>query len=81
MTNVDPVYPEDAQAAGIEGLVELDIVIGEDGRVIQILVVRSIPELDEAAIDAVSQWRFEPTLLNGEPVEVAMKVTINFTLR
>ncbi len=78
---MDPVYPEDARAAGIEGIVELDIVIGEDGAVIQTLVVRSIPELDQAATDAVSQWRFEPTLLNGEPVQVAMNVMVNFTIR
>ena len=44
-------------------------------------VLRSIPELDQAAIDAVSQWQFEPTLFNGEPVEVEMNVTINFTLQ
>ena len=75
-----PVYPEAAKAAGIEGVVILEIVIGEDGSVIEVQVVRSIPELDQAAIDAVSQWQYEPTLLNGEPVEIEMTVTINFTL-
>jgi TonB family protein len=79
--NVDPDYPQEAQAAGIEGMVVLDIVVGVDGSVIQIDVVTSIPELDQAAIDAARQWRFETTLLNGEPIEVAMNVTINFTLR
>lgn len=74
------VYPEDAKAAGIQGIVVLGIVIGDDGSVIEAEVVRSIPELDQAAVDAVLQWRYEPTLLNGEPVEVAMHVTINFTL-
>jgi protein TonB len=49
--------------------------------VIQIDVVKSIPELDQAAIDAVRQWRYETTLLNGEAVEVAMNVAVNFTLR
>jgi protein TonB len=78
--NVDPEYPQEAQAARIEGVVVLDIVVGVDGSVIQIDVVKSIPELDQAAIDAVSRWRYETTLLNGEPVEVAMNVTINFTL-
>jgi protein TonB len=79
--NVDPDYPEEAQSARVQGMVILDIVIGVDGRVVQTQVIQSIPELDQAAIDAVRQWRYEPTLLNGEPVEVAMHVTVNFTLR
>ena len=78
--DVRPMYPEDAQAAGISGVVILGIVIGEDGSVIDTEVLRSIPELDQAAIDAVNQWLFEPTLLNGEPVEVEMSVTVQFTL-
>lgn len=81
LVNVDPAYPEDVQAARIEGVVVLDIVIGQDGSVIQVQVVRSVPQLDEMAIDAVSQWKYQPTLLNGEPIEVQMNVTINFTLR
>jgi TonB family protein len=81
VVNVNPVYPEDAKAAGIEGIVILEIVIGEDGSVIETRVAESVPELDQAAIDAVVQWQYEPTLLNGEPVEVEMTVTINFTLR
>ena len=81
LVDVKPEYPEDARAAGIHGVVILDIVIGEDGSVIEARVIRSIPELDQAAIDAVRQWRFEPTLLNGEPVEVEMNVTVNFTPR
>ena len=79
--DVKPVYPEDAQAAGIEGVVILGAVIGQDGSVIETWILRSIPELDQAAIDAVSQWQFEPVLLNGEPVEVQMTATINFTLQ
>jgi len=81
LVNVNPEYPEDAQAAGISGVVLLQIVIGEDGSVIDAQVIRSIPELDQAALDAVYQWQYEPTLLNGEPVELEMTVTINFTLR
>ena len=80
LVNVNPVYPEDARAAGIEGLVVLEIVIGKTGAVIETQVLRSIPELDQAAIDAVRQWQYQPTLLNGEPVEIEMAVTINFTL-
>ncbi len=78
--HVSPEYPEAARAAGIAGVVILEIVVGEDGSVIETRVLRSIPELDQAAIDAVTQWKFEPKVLNGEPVEVEMVVTINFTL-
>jgi TonB family protein len=81
LVDVKPVYPEDAREAGIEGSVILEIAIGEEGSVIEAGVIRSIPELDQAAIDAVSQWKYEPTLLNGEPVEIEMNVSINFTLR
>ena len=78
--DVRPVYPDDAQAAGVEGVVILDIVISTEGSVIATSVLRSVPMLDDAAEHAVMQWRFEPTLLNGEPVEIEMVVTINFTL-
>jgi TonB family protein len=81
LVNVNPDYPEDAKAAGVQGVVILQIIVGEDGTVTDARVVRSIPELDRAAIDAVRQWQYEPTLLNGVPVEVELTVTINFTLR
>jgi TonB family protein len=81
LVDVKPAYPEDARSAKIEGVVILGIVIGEDGSVIDTTVLRSIPALDQAAIDAVRQWVFEPTLLNGEPVEIEMTVTVNFTLQ
>jgi protein TonB len=78
---VAPVYPAIARAARIEGMVILDAVIGTDGRVSQVRLLRSIPLLDQAAMDAVRQWVFTPTLLNGEPVPVVMTVTVAFTLR
>jgi protein TonB len=81
IVNVNPVYPEEAKAAGIQGSVILDCVIGVDGSVSEAAVIESVPELDQAAIDAVLQWVYEPTLLNGEPVEVEMTVTVTFTLR
>jgi protein TonB len=81
LVNVNPVYPEEARAARIEGVVILEITIGENGSVTNARVLRSIPMLDQAAIDAVLQWVYEPTLLNGVPIEVAMTVTINFMLR
>ena len=75
-----PVYPEDAKAASVEGVVILQVVISTDGSVLEASVLRSVPMLDDAAQHAVLQWRFEPTLLNGEPVEMEMVVTVNFTL-
>jgi TonB family protein len=81
LVDVKPVYPDEAQAAGIDGVVLLDIVIGTAGFVIDTEVIQSVPALDQAAIDAVRQWQFEPTLFNGEPVEVEMTVVINFTLQ
>ena len=79
--DVRPVYPPTAQAAGITGMVILEAIIGADGAVSDVKVVKSIPELDAAAMDAVRQWRFEPTLLNGAPVPVIMTVTVSFSLQ
>lgn len=76
-----PVYPAVAAAARVEGMVILEAVIGEDGRVSDVRVLRSTPLLDQAAIDAVRQWQFTPTLLNGQPVPVVMTVTVNFRLQ
>jgi protein TonB len=79
--HVTPTYPALAQAARKEGVVILEAVIGEDGRVRNVKVLRSVPLLDEAALEAVRQWQFTPTLLNGEPVPVVMTVTVAFTLK
>jgi protein TonB len=78
--DVKPVYPPDALAAGLEGVVIMEAIIGTDGTVADVSVVRSVPGLDQAAVDALQQWKFTPTRLNGEPVEVLMTVTVNFTL-
>jgi TonB family protein len=80
ITDVRPVYPPEVKAAGVQGVVIVESVIGVEGSVIETKVLRSIPLLDQAAIDAVRQWRFTPTLLNGAPAEVVMVVTVNFTL-
>jgi TonB family protein len=77
--DVRPVYPPDARAAGVQGVVILEAVIDETGSVSSARVLRSIPLLDQAALDALRQWQFTPTLLNGVPVSVTMTVTINFT--
>jgi len=80
VVHVPPRYPSTAQAARVEGVVVLDAVIDPAGRVTDVRVTRSIPLLDQAAVDAVRQWRFTPTLLNGEPVSILLTVTVRFTL-
>jgi len=77
--DVQPVYPAIAQSARVSGAVTIEATIGSDGKVIDAKVVRSIPLLDQAALDAVRQWEYTPTLLNGVPVPVLVTVTINFT--
>ncbi len=79
--DVRPVYPPIAQSARVQGVVIIEATIGADGRVKDAKVLRSIPLLDQAAVDAVKQWVFTPTLLNGVPVPVIMTVTVNFTLQ
>ncbi len=79
--DVRPVYPAIALASGLEGRVIISAIIGADGRVKEARIQKSIPLLDRAALDAVLQWQFTPTLLNGVPVPVIMTVTVNFALR
>jgi protein TonB len=76
-----PIYPTIAQSARVQGMVILQATIGADGRVTDVTVLRSIPLLDQAAVDAVRQWEYSPTLLNGVPVPVVMSVTVSFALR
>jgi TonB family protein len=79
--DVRPMYPPDAQAAGVQGVVIIEATIDADGRVSNGRILRSIPPLDDAALTAVRQWEFTPTYLNGAPVPVIMTVTVNFTLQ
>ena len=79
--DVKPVYPAIAQSARVQGVVIIEATIGPNGQVQEAKVLRSIPLLDQAALDAVRQWEFTPTLLNGVPVPVIMTVTVNFTLQ
>ncbi len=76
--DVKPVYPPIAREAGVAGVVIIEVRIGTDGRVEDGRVLRSIPLLDQAALDAVKQWEFAPTLMNGVAVPIMMTVTINF---
>ena len=78
---VEPVYPALARAARIEGIVELAGVIATDGRIRELRVVNGNPYLAKAAMDAVRQWVYEPTILNGEPVEVAAPIRVHFILK
>jgi TonB family protein len=79
--DVPPDYPKAAQDARVQGVVIVEARIDENGDVNDIRVLRSIPLLDQAAIDAVKQWKYEPVLLNGASTPVVMTMTINFTLR
>jgi len=80
LRHVPPVYPAMAQQARVEGIVIIEAVIGIDGHVKEARVLRSKPLLDQAAVEAVEQWVFTPTTLNGVPVPVIMTVTVNFKL-
>ena len=79
--DVRPVYPAEAQAARVSGMVIVEARVGADGSVETVQVLRSVPLLDQAAVEAVRQWKFTPTLLNGVPVPVIMTMTVNFTLQ
>jgi TonB family protein len=79
MRQVPPVYPPAARQAGTSGLVRLGVIITKEGRVRDITVMTGPGrELEVAAMQAVSQWAYKPTLLNGEPVEVVTTVEVNF---
>jgi protein TonB len=80
IADVRPVYPQAALDAKVSGVVIIEATIDTTGGVRDAKVLRSIPLLEQAALDAVKQWRFTPTLLNGEPKEVIMTVTVNFTI-
>jgi protein TonB len=78
---INPVYPPIAQSARVQGIVIIEATIGPNGKVEAAKILRSIPLLDQSALDAVRQWEFTPTLLNGTPVPVIMTVTVQFTLQ
>jgi TonB family protein len=78
---VAPVYPEIARVAVIEGVVILGVKTDEEGKVKDVIVLRSIPLLDQAAIDAVRQWVYEPLVIDGKAVPVVFTVTVRFQLK
>jgi periplasmic protein TonB len=80
VNRVQPVYPPLARQTRISGTVKLHAIIGKDGMVQQLQVVSGHPLLVQSALDAVKQWRYQPTLLNGEPVEVDTEIDVIFSL-
>jgi protein TonB len=77
---VEPMYPAMAKQTGIQGAVVLDAVVDTTGKVAQVRVVKGNSLLAAAAVQAVRQWRYQPYQLNGEPIQVAVKITLNFEL-
>ncbi len=79
--HVQPVYPPEALAQGVRGIVILDIVVDTHGRVASTTIIRSVPGLDEAAVAAARQWQYEPVKVGGKPVSVRLTVPITFSLQ
>jgi protein TonB len=75
---VEPKYPSIAVAAHVEGTVILEAQVDENGRVQNVRILRSIPLLDRAALDAVQQWQYTPVILNGRPVPFVLTVVVTF---
>ncbi len=80
INKVNPVYPPLARQTRISGTVRLHAIIGKDGSIQQLEVLSGHPLLQQSALDAVRQWRYRPTLLNGEPVEVDTTIDVIFSL-
>jgi protein TonB len=80
VNKVQPLYPPLARQTRISGTVKLHAIIGKDGSVQQLVMVSGHPLLVQSALDAVRQWRYQPTLLNGEPVEVDTEIDVIFSL-
>ena len=77
--DVAPVYPAIAQSARVTGDVVIEATVDEEGKIADARVVKSVPLLDQAALDAVKQWEYQPSLLNGVPTPVVVTVTVRFT--
>jgi hypothetical protein len=80
VTQPKPVYPPLAKQAHISGIVHLSALIGKEGNVVNLAVISGHPLLIQSALDAVQQWVYQKTLLNGEPVEVITQIDVNYTL-
>ena len=80
LKDVQPIYPDIAKQARVQGVVIVECTISPRGKVTDVKVLRGVPLLNQSAITAVRQWVYTPTLLNGVPVPVIMTVTVNFKL-
>jgi protein TonB len=80
VNRVQPVYPPLARQARIEDVVKLHGVISREGRIVELRVLSGHPLLTKAALDAVSQWLYKPTYLNGQPIEVEAPIEVRFVL-
>ncbi len=83
ITKVQPIYPESARSAGVQGTVVLHAIISKDGKPLSLRVMNAQvdPDLARSAVEAVSQWRYTPTLLNGEPIEIETTIDVNYSLQ
>lgn len=79
--HVEPVYPDIARQAKIQGVVIIEAIVGKDGSVTAAKVLKPLPLLDEAALQAVKQWKYEKPYVDGEAVDVIMIVTVSFSLK
>ena len=79
-TKVQPIYPEAAKAARVQGTVKMEATISKDGVPIELRVLSSpSDDLSQSALEAVRQWRYRPTLLNGNPIEIVTDIVVNYT--
>lgn len=81
ITKFPPIYPDEARNAGVQGKVEVAVLVCEHGRVVQSRVVSSIPALDDAAVTCLKHWVFEPRVVDGTPVSTWALFPIKFTLQ
>jgi protein TonB len=79
--DIRPEFPKEAQAVDLSGIVIVELFLDETGTVVDARLMRPIPMLEEAAMAAVKQWRFQPTIIDGRPVPARLTVTVNFTLQ
>jgi len=80
INSVAPIYPPAARSSGVQGEVVVDTTIDKTGKVVKMHVVSGPLMLRESALDSLKRWKYEPSSLNGEPVEVQMQITIKFRL-
>jgi TonB family protein len=81
ITKVEPVYPEEAKKNGIKGIVIIEATTNDKGDVVDTNILKSVPGLDQAAIDALKQWKYEPMIISGKPKGFVFTVTMRFNLK